>query len=37
MAEIARLEKLEGAELNEAKKVLATEATAILHGRRSGE
>ena len=32
-AEIARLEKLEGAELNDAKKVLATEATAILHGR----
>ncbi len=31
--EIARLEKLEGAELNEAKKVLATEATAMLHGR----
>src|SRR5580698_1503353 len=31
--EIARLEKLPGAELNEAKKVLATEATAILHGR----
>src|ERR1700749_18236 len=32
-AEIARLEALQGAELNEAKKVLATEATAILHGR----
>jgi tyrosyl-tRNA synthetase len=32
-AEIARLEKLEGAELNDAKKMLATEATAILHGR----
>ena len=32
-SEIARLEKLEGAGLNEAKKVLATEATAILHGR----
>jgi tyrosyl-tRNA synthetase len=31
--EIARLEKLEGAELNDAKKVLATEATAVLHGR----
>ncbi len=31
--EIARLEALEGAELNEAKKVLATEATAMLHGR----
>src|SRR4051812_30555081 len=33
--EIARLERLEGAELNEAKKVLATEATAILHGREA--
>jgi len=32
-AEVARLEALEGAELNDAKKVLATEATAILHGR----
>ena len=36
-AEIARLEKLEGAELNDAKKVLATEATAILHGRDAAE
>jgi tyrosyl-tRNA synthetase len=33
IAEIARLEALEGAELNEAKKILATEATAIVHGR----
>ena len=33
MDEIARLESLKGAELNEAKKVLATEATALLHGR----
>jgi len=33
--EIARLEKLEGAELNEAKKILATEATAVLHGREA--
>ena len=32
-SEIARLEKLDGAELNEAKKILATEASAILHGR----
>ncbi len=31
--EVARLEKLEGAELNDAKKVLATEATAMAHGR----
>ena len=30
--EIARLEALQGAELNDAKKVLATAATAILHG-----
>ncbi|MDE2383283.1 MAG: tyrosine--tRNA ligase [Alphaproteobacteria bacterium] len=30
--EIARLEKLAGAEINEAKKVLANEATALLHG-----
>ncbi len=36
-AEIARLEKLQGAELNEAKKILATEATAILHGREAAE
>jgi tyrosyl-tRNA synthetase len=35
--EIARLEALQGAELNEAKKVLATEATAILHGRENAE
>jgi tyrosyl-tRNA synthetase len=33
MNEIARLEVLAGAEINEAKKVLATEATALLHGR----
>ena len=31
--EIARLESLAGAEINEAKIVLATEATAMLHGR----
>ncbi|MEM8985656.1 MAG: tyrosine--tRNA ligase [Pseudomonadota bacterium] len=30
--EVARLEALEGAEANEAKKILATEATAMLHG-----
>jgi tyrosyl-tRNA synthetase len=35
--EIARLEALQGAELNEAKKVLATEATAVLHGREAAE
>src|SRR5712691_10740519 len=33
MSEIKRLEALRGAEVNEAKKVLATEATALLHGR----
>ncbi len=35
--EIARLEALQGAELNDAKKVLASEATAILHGREAAE
>jgi tyrosyl-tRNA synthetase len=30
--EIARLERLDGAELNEAKKILATEATRLCHG-----
>jgi tyrosyl-tRNA synthetase len=33
--EIARLTVLRGQELNEAKKVLATEATALLHGREA--
>ena len=32
-SEVARLESLQGAELNEAKKILATEATALCHGR----
>ena len=32
LAEIARLEKLEGAELNEAKKILADEATMLCRG-----
>ncbi len=35
--EIARLEALQGAEMNEAKKILATEATAVLHGRKVAE
>lgn len=35
--EIARLENLDGAELNEAKKILATEATAMCHGRAAAE
>jgi len=33
LAEIRRLEELADAEINEAKKVLATEATALAHGR----
>ncbi|AXS40830.1 tyrosine--tRNA ligase [Breoghania sp. L-A4] len=33
--EIARLEALEGAELNDAKTVLATEATTMAHGREA--
>jgi tyrosyl-tRNA synthetase len=33
MTEIARLASLKGADVNDAKKVLATEATALLHGR----
>ncbi|MCH1486114.1 MAG: tyrosine--tRNA ligase [Alphaproteobacteria bacterium] len=37
MEEIARLENLEGAELNDAKKILATEATAMCHGRAAAE
>ena len=35
--EIARLEALGGAEINEAKKALANEATALLHGREAAE
>ena len=35
--EIARLEALGGAEINEAKKILATEATAIVHGREAAD
>jgi tyrosyl-tRNA synthetase len=33
--EVARLETLQGAEINQAKIVLATEATAMLHGREA--
>jgi tyrosyl-tRNA synthetase len=32
LAEIGRLEQLQGAEINEAKKILATEATRLCHG-----
>ena len=35
--EIARLAALKGQEINEAKKVLATEATALVHGRAAAD
>ncbi len=35
--EIGRLAALQGSELNEAKKVLATEATALVHGRAAAD
>jgi tyrosyl-tRNA synthetase len=37
MDEIARLETLAGSEINEVKKILATEITAMLHGRPAAE
>jgi tyrosyl-tRNA synthetase len=37
LEEIARLGELKGADINEAKKVLATEATALVHGREAAE
>jgi tyrosyl-tRNA synthetase len=37
MGEIAKLSALGGSEINEVKKVLATEVTAILHGRAAAE
>ncbi len=37
LAEIGRLEALEGAERNQAKKILATEATTLAHGRAAAE
>jgi tyrosyl-tRNA synthetase len=37
LAEIARLAALKGAEINDAKKTLATEATALMHGRAKAE
>jgi tyrosyl-tRNA synthetase len=37
LVDIARLESLPGAEINDAKIVLATEATALLHGREAAE
>ncbi|NVD38611.1 tyrosine--tRNA ligase [Ensifer sp. HO-A22] len=37
MVEIERLSKLGGSEINEVKKILATEITAMLHGRAAAE
>lgn len=37
MDEIARLSALAGSEINEVKKILATEITAMLHGRENAE
>ncbi|MEZ5900444.1 MAG: tyrosine--tRNA ligase [Hyphomicrobiaceae bacterium] len=37
MDEIARLGALQGADINEAKKILATEATALIHGREKAD
>ena len=37
LPEIGKLAALKGAEVNEAKKILATEATAMVHGREAAE
>ena len=37
LGEIDRLASLQGAELNDAKKILATEATALVHGRANAD
>jgi len=37
VAEIERLAALKGADINEAKKILATEATTLVHGRTAAE
>ena len=37
MNEIARLKALQGSEINDAKKILATEATALIHERQKAE
>ena len=37
LPEVAKLEALQGSDINEAKKVLATEVTALLHGREAAE
>jgi len=37
LSEIARLEALQGQEINEAKKILATEVTALAHGKQAAD
>ncbi len=37
ISEVAKLASLQGAEINDAKKVLATEATALIHGRAKAD
>ena len=37
LSEVERLERLRDTEINEAKKILATEATALAHGREAAE
>lgn len=37
MDEIAKLSQLQGTDINEAKKILATEITSMLHGRKTAE
>lgn len=37
LEDCARLESLQGADINEAKKILATEATALCHGREAAQ
>jgi tyrosyl-tRNA synthetase len=37
LGEVAKLAALHGSEINEAKKTLATEATALMHGRQKAE
>src|SRR5215472_619806 len=37
LAEVERLSALKGSDINEAKKVLASEATALIHGRAAAE
>jgi tyrosyl-tRNA synthetase len=37
LSEVARLEALQGQEINEAKKILATEVTTLAHGKQAAE